>query len=142
MGEWVNAIKDPALQPQFKDVTGCVFKPLLEDKNQWHFVELEERVGNDEDEVDEERQLVLRHVITSIARSIETGKIGAHAVEQRKGKSSEEEPHHLVESIGLPRTEQDEAATCCAWKVDCHWLSTHCAQSQTLVHKVFAKENL
>ena len=104
---WVNAIKDPALQPRFKDATDCFFKPLLEDKNKWHFVELEERVGTDEDEVDEERQLVLRHVTTSIARSIEVGRIGAIAFEQREGKSNEE-GHHLVEFIGRPFTEQAE----------------------------------
>ena len=51
-------------------------------------MELQERVGSDEDEVDEERQLVLRHVTTSVARSIETGKIGAVAFQQRKGEST------------------------------------------------------
>ena len=86
-------------------------------------MELEERVGTDEDEVDEERQLVLRHVTTSIARSIEVGKIGAIAFEQREGEGeSNEEGYHLVEFIGLPRTEQGETTSGCAWKVDCHWL--------------------
>ena len=67
-------------------------------------MELEERVGTDEDEVDEERQLVLRHVTTSDARarSIEVGKIGAFAFEQREGKGkSSEEGCHLIEFIGL-----------------------------------------
>ena len=78
----MNAIKEPANQPRFKDASDCFFKPLLEDQNGWHFVELQERVGTDEDEVDEERQLVLRHVTTSVARSIEVGSIGAFAFEQ------------------------------------------------------------
>ena len=83
---------------------------------------LHERVGSGEDEVDEERPLVLRHVTTSVARSIEVGKIGAFAFKQRKGKSSEE-GHHLVEFIRLPRAEEGEATNCCAWKVDHHWLN-------------------
>ena len=120
---WVNAIKEPAKQPRFANATGCFFKPLLEDKNEWHFVELQERVGSDEDEVDEERQLVLRHVTTSVARSIEVGKIGAVAFQQHEGDSSEE-GHHLVEFAGLPRTEQDELSSGCAWKVDCKWLNS------------------
>ena len=94
---------------------------LLEDKNKWHFVELKQRGRTDEDEVDEERQLVLRHVTTQVSRSTEVGKIGATAFEQRKGKSSEE-GHCLVEFTGLPRTEQGEANNGCAWKVDCHWV--------------------
>ena len=118
---WVNGIKDLAKQPRFQNPSDCFFKPLLEDKNKWHFVDLHERVGSDEDEVDEERQLVLRHVTTSIARSIEVGKIGAIAFEQREGEG-DEEGCCLVEFIGLPRTEQDEATSGCAWKVDCHWL--------------------
>ena len=117
---WVSGIKEAAKQPRFKDASDCFFKPLLEDQNKWHFVELEERVGTDEDEVDEERQLVLRHVTTSIARSIEVGGIGAIAFEQREGESNE--GHHLVEFIGLPKTVQDEGTSGCAWKVDCHWL--------------------
>ena len=115
---WVNGIKDPALQPRFKDATDCFFKPLLEDKNERHFVELQERVGSDEDEVDEERQLLLRHVTTSVARSIEVGKIGAVAFQQRKGESSEE-GHCLVELVGMPRADQSELSGGCAWKVDC-----------------------
>ena len=49
-------------------------------------MELEEGVGSDWDEVDEERQLaVLRHVTTLVARSIEVGKIGAITFEWREG---------------------------------------------------------
>ena len=76
-------------------------------------MELEERVGTDEDEVDEERQLVLRHVTTSVVRSIEVGKIGAFAFDWHKGKSSEE-GCCLIEFTGLPRTEQGEGTTGCA----------------------------
>ena len=86
-------------------------------------MELRGRVGTDEDEVDEERQLVLRHVTTSIARSIEVGKIGAFAFEQREGKSNEE-GHCLIELISLPKTAQDEGSISCAWKVNCHWLNS------------------
>ena len=118
---WVNGIKEAAKQLPLQNASDCFFKPLLEDKNKWHFVDLHERVGSDEDEVDEERQLVLRHVTTSVARSIEMGKIGAFAFEQREGESNEE-GHHLIEFTGLPRTEQGEGTTGCAWKVDCNWL--------------------
>ena len=83
-------------------------------------MELHERVGSDEDEVDEERQLTLRHATTSVARSIKVDKIGAFAFEQRKGKSSEE-GHHLIEFIGSPRTGWAEGTTGCALKVDHHW---------------------
>ena len=42
-------------------------------------------------------------VTNSVARSIEVGKIGTFAFDQRKGKSSEE-GCHLIEFIGLPQT--------------------------------------
>ena len=94
----------------------------MEDKNDWHFVKLEVRDGTDEEELDEERELVLRHVTTSVASSIEIGNIGAFAFEQGGGERGEENCC-LVEFIGLPRTEQGENTTGCAWKVDCHWLN-------------------
>ena len=55
-------------------------------------MELKGRVGTDEDEVDEERQLVPRHVTTSIARSVvlEVGKIGACSFDQRLNKKCKE----------------------------------------------------
>ena len=120
---WVNGITDPALWPQFKDATHCFFKPMLEGvhQNQWHFAKLVPRAGTDEDEVDEEKQLVLRHVTTSVAGSIEVGKIGALAFEQHKGENNKE-GHCLIGFTGSPRTEQGEGTTGCAWKVDCHWL--------------------
>ena len=48
----MNVIKDPALQPQHKDATDCLFKPLLEDNNKWQLVELKEKVRTDRDEDD------------------------------------------------------------------------------------------
>ena len=98
---WVPGIKDPALQPRFKDAEGCYFKPLLEDENKWHFVELKEKSGTDKEDVEEERQVVLKHVTTSIGRSIEVGNIGAYAFE--KDMQSEED-YYLVEFIGVPFT--------------------------------------
>ena len=71
----------------------------MEDKNDWHFVKLKERDGTDEEELDEERELVLRHVTTSVAGSIEIGNIGAFAFEQGGGERSGEENHCLVEFI-------------------------------------------
>ena len=57
MMPWVNGLKEAAAkQPQFQNASECFFKPVLEDKNKWHFVKLQERVGSDEDELDEERQ--------------------------------------------------------------------------------------
>ena len=85
--------------------------------------------------MDEERQLGLRHVTTSVARSIEVGNIGACAFEQREVKSSEE-GCCLTELIGLPKSEQNERTSGHAWKVDCHWLS-----SVPKAHKIFAKED-
>ena len=121
---WTNAIKDPVLQPRFQNPDNCFFKPLFGDENKWHFVELKERSGTDEDEVDEEREVVLKHVTTSVARSIEVGKIGAFAFAQGKEEESEDEEYCLVEFVGLPRTDQGDGTTGgnCAWKVDCHWL--------------------
>ena len=85
---------------------------------------MKERSGTDEDELDEEREVVLKHVTTSVARSIEVGKIGAFAFDQGKEEESEDEEYCLVEFVGLPRTDQGEGTTGgnCAWKVDCHWL--------------------
>ena len=67
---------------------------------------------------------MLRHVTTSVARSIKVGNIGAFAFDQGGRERGEEESYHLVEFIGLPRTEQGEDTTGCAWKVDCHWLNS------------------
>ena len=47
-------IKEPWKQPRFQDPVDCFLRPLLEDKNDWHFVELEVRDGTDEEELDEE----------------------------------------------------------------------------------------
>ena len=87
--------------------------------------------------MDEEKQLVLRHVTTSVARIIEVSKIGAIAFEQRKGRKSEE-GHCSVKFIGLPQTEQGEATSSCAWKVDHHCLHG-VPNCKTLAHKVFAE---
>ena len=54
--------------------------------------------------MDEERQLVLGHVNTSVARSIGVDNVAAHVF----GSKSSEEGHILIEFIGLPKTEQHE----------------------------------
>ena len=65
--------KNPADPPQFVNAEGCCFRSLFGDENKWHFVELQERAASDPEEVDEEREVVLRHVTTSVARSIKIG---------------------------------------------------------------------
>ena len=101
------------------------FRSFLGDENQWHFVKLEVKPTSDPDEVDEEREVVLRHVTTSVARSIEIGKIGAYAFDLGVGEDRGEEDCYLVEFISLPHTKQedDKDVSGCAWKVDCHWLN-------------------
>ena len=71
--------------------------------------------------MDEEREVVLRHVTTSVARSIEIGNIGAHAFDKGEGDRGEED-HHLVEFASLPFTDQEGDR--CAWKVNCLWLNS------------------
>ena len=84
-------------------------------------MELQERTASDQEEVDKEREVVLRHVTTSVARSIKIGNVGACAFDKGKGKRSEEE-HCLVEFASLPFTDQEGDK--CAWKVNCPWLNS------------------
>ena len=119
---WMNGVKDPADQPRFMNPVGCKFRSLFDDENKWHIVELQERAASDAEEVDEERKVVLRHVTTSVARSIEIGNVGAHAFDKGEGKRGGEEDHHLVEFASLPFTDQEGDK--CAWKVNCLWLNS------------------
>ena len=80
---------------------GCHFRSLFCDKNKWHFVKLEKRAGSDPEEVDEEREVVLRHVTTSVARSIKIENVGPHAFDKGKGERGKEECC-LVEFASLP----------------------------------------
>ena len=84
-------------------------------------MELQERVASDPEEVDEEREVVLRHVTTSVARNIEIGNMGAGAFDEGEGESGEEQCH-LVEFASLPWTDQEGDK--CAWKVNCLWLNS------------------
>ena len=79
------------------------------------------RAASDPEEVDEEREVVLRHVTTSVARSVEIGNVGAHAFDKGGGKRGEEDCH-LVEFASLPWTDQEGDK--CAWKVNCLWLNS------------------
>ena len=124
---WIPGV-DPQEQARFEDADDCFFKPLLEDENKWHLVQLKEKSSTDKEDVDEERQVVLRHVTTAVGRSIEVGKIGAYAFELHPDHITEDE-YYLVEFIGLPYTEQDENSDDeqdenkdAVWKVDCYWL--------------------
>jgi len=72
--------------------------------------------------VDEEREVVLRHMTTSVARSIKIGNVGACAFDQGKGERGGEEECHLVEFASLPFT--DQGGDKCAWKVNCLWLNS------------------
>ena len=102
---------------------GCHFRSLFGDENKWHFVELQERAASDPEEVDEEREVVLRHVTTSVARSIKIGNVGAHAFDKGEGeRGGGEEVFYLVEFASLPFTDQEGAR--CAWKVNCLWLNS------------------
>ena len=75
-------------------------------------MELNERSGADEDEADAERQLALKHVTTSAARSIKVmAKFGAHAFRQRKDKSKED--CCLVELICLIEPSRGEGTNGC-----------------------------
>ena len=118
---WMNGVEDPADQPRFVNPAGCQFRSLFDDENKWHIVELQERAASDAEEVDEEREVVLRHVTTSVARSIEIGNVGAGAVDEGEGERGEEQCH-LVEFASLPWTDQEGAK--CAWKVNCLWLNS------------------
>ena len=71
--------------------------------------------------LDEEREVGLRCVTTSVARSIEIGNVGACACDKGKGNRGEED-HHLVEFASLPFTDQEGDR--CAWKVNCLWLNS------------------
>ena len=123
---WMNGVKDPANQPRFENSDGCHFRSLFDDENKWHIVELQERATSDAEGVDEEREVVLRHVTTSVARNIEIGNMGAGAFDEGEGESGEEQCH-LVEFASLPWTDQEGDK--CAWKVNCLWLnSVHMAR--------------
>ena len=65
---------------------GCHFRSLFGDENKWHIVELHERATSDPEEVDEEREVVLRHVTTSVAGSIKIGNVGACAFDRGRVK--------------------------------------------------------
>ena len=118
---WMHGVKDPADQPRFVNAEGCHFRSLFGDENKWHFVELQERAASDPEEVDEEREVVLRHVTTSVARIIKIGNVGACDFDKGKGERGEEECH-LVEFASLPFTDQEGDR--CAWKVKCLWLNS------------------
>lgn len=77
--------------------------------------------GSDAEEVDEEREVVLRHVTTTVARSIQIGNVGAHAFDMGEGGRGEES-HHLVEFASLPWTDQEDDK--CAWKVNHLWFNS------------------
>ena len=120
---WMHGTEIPADQPRFMNPPDCYFRSLFDDENKWHIVELEERGASDPEEVDEEREVVLRHVTTSVARSIKIGNVGACAFDQGEGKrGGEEEVYYLVEFASLPWTDQEGAK--CAWKVNCLWLNS------------------
>ena len=117
---WVNGIQAEN-QERFADPQDCYFKPLLEDYNQWHFVELKVKDDTDEEEVEEEREIILRHVTTSLAASVEIYNIGAFAFQKDKTSEKEtEEEYYLVEFISMPYTKQDESTL----NVDCYWLNS------------------
>ena len=118
---WIHGLDNPADQPRFENAEGCYFRSLFGDENKWNFVQLQERTGSDAEEVDEEREVVLRHVTTSVARSIEIGNVGAYAFDKGEGERGEEE-YYLVEFASLPWTDQDGDQ--CAWKVNCLWLNS------------------
>ena len=67
------------------------FKPILEDENEWHLVKLKEKRSTEMEDVDEERQVVLRHVTTAVGRSIEVAKIGIYDFEKDLDNITEEE---------------------------------------------------
>ena len=94
-----------------------MFKPLFEDENQWHVVDLKEKKGTTEEELDEENKLILKNNTITVGRSIEVGNIGAHAWEEGKEKD-----YYLVEFLEEPKTVQDEE-TGAAWKVECQFLN-------------------
>ena len=109
---WMHGVKDHADQPRFMNPVGCQFRSLFDDENKWHIVELQERAASDPEEVDEEREVVLRHVTTSVARSIKIGNVGAHAFDKDKGERGEEE-YYLVEFASLPFTDQEGDMCAC-----------------------------
>ena len=122
---WVYGVKAEK-QERFADPEDCYFKPLLEDYNQWHFVELNTK-GEDEEGVDKEREIVPRHVTTSLSASVEIYNIGALAFQKdKKSEEETEEEYYLVEYIGRPYTSQDESTNPdeSDLKVDCYWLNS------------------
>ena len=117
----MHGVEDPSNQQRFVNAEGCHFRSLFCDENKWHFVKLEKRAGSDPEEVDEEREVVLRHVTTSVARSIKIENVGAHAFDKGKGERGKEECC-LVEFASLPWT--DQKGDKCALKVNCLWLNS------------------
>ena len=75
-------------------------------------------MGTDEEDVDEERRIVLKHVTTSMCSSVEVGNIGAHAF-QMDDKKKSEAGYYLVEFVKRPKTKQKNGQL----TVDCHWLN-------------------
>ena len=120
---WVHEFKDPVGQPRFKNPERCFFKPLFEDENEWHFVQLHEKKGTSKEEVDEENQLVFRNKTISVSRSIQVGNIGACAWMDEGGrKKGEEKDYYLVEFLELPKTAQSDKDDS-AWTVECQCLN-------------------
>ena len=73
---WVHGLV-PKDQPRFAPATDCYLKSILEQKNNWHFVELVESKSVAEEDADEIHADVLHHVTTAVAENIVVGGIGA-----------------------------------------------------------------
>ena len=87
---------------------------------------MQERKDVTTEEVEEENQLIFMNNTITVGRSIEVGNIGAHSWKDEKSgkkKKGEENDHHLVEFLELPRTEQNEETEGSAWTVECKFLN-------------------
>ena len=111
---WVHGLV-PKEQPRFAPVTDCYLKSILEQKNNWHFVELVESKSVSEEEADEIHADVLHYVTTAVAENIVVGGIGAVST---RGNDADD-GYYLVEFTGLPYTDQTFEASL---KCEANWL--------------------
>ena len=72
---WDNGIVT-AKQERISDPMHCYFKPLIEDDNEWYFVDLKERKETDKEDMEENRKDVLEHVTNYVSATVEIGNIG------------------------------------------------------------------
>ena len=111
---WSNGL-EPKDQPRFASVKDCFMKDVLEQNNNWHFVELKMSNSVEEEDITEVQAAILHHVTTAVAEQIVVGQIGAIGTKGTDVKYG----YYLVEFTGLPYTDQTYEA---GLKCEVNWL--------------------